>query len=119
MGQNASSTQNRDDMRLLSPCSREEADTRVILLTKDAADTGYKKILIRTVDSNIIVLCIGHIGSMELHELWVAYRVGKHFCYVPVHYIVSSHGAEVAIAMLVFHAFTGCDTTSVFAGRGK
>lgn len=28
-------------------------------------------------------------------------------------------GAEVAMAMPMFHAFTGCDTTSVFAGRGK
>ena len=66
-------------MRLLSPCPHEEGDTRVLLHTKDAADKGYQRILIRTVDSDI-VLCIDHFESLGLKELWVAYGVGKSFC---------------------------------------
>lgn len=116
MGQNVIGTKGRNDMRKISPCSHEEADTCVILRAKDAADEGYQKVLIRTVDSNVIALCICHFSNMELQELWVAYGAGKHFYYLSIHDIVSSLGAEVAMAVSMFHAFTGCDTTSMFAG---
>lgn len=36
-----------------------------------------------------------------------------------VHNIVNALGPEKSRALHVFHAFTGCDQTSAFGGRGK
>ena len=54
-----------------------------------------------------------------IEELWITYSVGTKFCYVAVHDVVASIGKARAMAMTGFHAFTGCDTTSTFFGKGK
>ena len=38
------------------PCSHEEADTRLLLHMSDAVQKGYKKVTIRTVDTDVAVL---------------------------------------------------------------
>jgi len=42
----------------LSPCSHEEADTRMMLHAAHAAHTGHNKITIRTVDTDVVVLAV-------------------------------------------------------------
>ena len=39
--------------------------------------------------------------------------------YIPAHAIATALGDEKARSLPMFHAFTGCDTVSSFAGRGK
>ena len=39
--------------------------------------------------------------------------------YIPVHEIAQSIGNARALALPAFHAFTGCDVTASFFGRGK
>ena len=39
----------------LSPCNHEEADTRLLLHAADAAKQGYRKIMIQTVDTDVVV----------------------------------------------------------------
>ena len=56
---------------------------------------------------------------MENTQLWIAFGTGKHLRYIPAHEIATSLGAEKAQALPMFHAFTGCDTVSSFAGKGK
>ena len=51
--------------------------------------------------------------------MWIAFGVGKNYRNIPVHIIASRVGPEKASALPFFHAFTGCDTTSAFAGRGE
>lgn len=43
LGQKVSTTAERDDMYLISPCSHEEADTRVVLHAANAARRGCEK----------------------------------------------------------------------------
>jgi hypothetical protein len=38
---------------------------------------------------------------------------------MPTHEIARTIGPERAVALPAFNAFTGCDTTSSFLGRGK
>ena len=38
---------------------------------------------------------------------------------IDVSNVVASFGPEVCIALLGLHAFTGCNTVSAFAGKGK
>ena len=57
--------------------------------------------------------------TLENTELWVACGTGKHLRYIPAHAIATALGDEKARSLPMFHAFTGCDKVSSFAGRGK
>ena len=109
----------REDTSELSPCNHEEADTRLLLHAADAAKCGFEKLMLRTVDTDVVVLAIAFFHELPLSELWVAFGVGKHLRYVPVHVIASSMGQQKSKALLAFHSFTGCDQTSSFASIGK
>ena len=46
------------DISALAPCSHEEADTRMFLLAKDAAEKGHRRIMLRTVDTDVVVVVV-------------------------------------------------------------
>ena len=75
--------------------------------------------MLRTVDTDVVVLAVSTVVSMENTQLWIAFGTGKHLRYIPAHEIATSLGAQKAQALPMFHAFTGCDTVSSFAGKGK
>jgi hypothetical protein len=52
-------------------------------------------------------------------ELWIAFGTGKSFRYLCINDMFSVLGPVRAESLLFFHAFTGCDTVSCFAGHGK
>ena len=103
----------------ISPCTHEEADTRLLLHAADCARQGLKKVLIRTVDTDVVVIAVSVFSRLNLDELWIAFGVGKYFKYIAVHSIVRALGPQKSSTLHVFHAFTGCDQTSAFLGRGK
>ena len=47
--------------------------------------------------------------EVKVSDLWIAFGVGKHFKYIPVHELAGQLGPQQLIALLMFHAFTGCD----------
>ena len=102
-----------------SPCSHEEADTRIILHLADAAKSGYDRILIRTVDTDVVVLAATYYYTVPASEIGIAFGTGKHFRYIGAHCIAQALGPEKASVLSIFHAFTGCDTVSAFHGKGK
>ena len=84
------------------------------------ARTGKKKVRVRTVDSDVVVICIAWFHKIPgLEELWVAFGRGKQYRYIPVHQIAKSLGADKSKALLAFHAITGCDSVSAFYDIGK
>src|SRR6201996_4833657 len=54
-----------------------------------------------------------------LNTLWIYFGSGTHFKVLPIHEIARILGEEKSVALRGFHAFTGCDTPSYSAGRGK
>ena len=109
----------RVDVSNLAPCSHEEADTRMLLHAADAVSQGFRKIVLRTVDTDVVVLSVAASGKFQPAELWLAFGVGGKFRYLPTHEISQSIGHDMSQALPFFHALTGCDTVSCFAGRGK
>ena len=103
----------------MSPCLHEEADTRILLHAMDAARKSFSRILLRTVDTDVVVLAVSSCVYLDDTEIWVAFGVGNHLRYIPTHDITNSLGQQKSQALPLFHAFTGCDTVSFFAGRGK
>ena len=70
---------------LLQSCSHEEADTRMLLHAADMVNAGHMKILIRTVDTDVVVLAICFFQEISCEQLWIAFGVGQHFRYIPIH----------------------------------
>jgi len=84
-----------------------------------AAHAAYKKILIRTVDTDVVVLAVALARTLkEETEVWVSISTGKSFCVLAGHEIAWALGPEKAQALPMFVALMGCDTLSCFAGHG-
>ena len=92
----------------------------MLLHVSHAANHGHHKILIKTVDTDVVVLDVSVAqGLLPEDELWLAFGTGKSFRYLAAHKIAAGLGPEKAQALPMFHALTGCDTASSFAGHGK
>lgn len=98
--------------------TQEEADTRLLLHAKHAADAGNTNIVISSVDTDVEVLacfCQAHInGNLFLHTGTIARSR-----FVDINAVARKVGLSVCKALPGLHAFTGSDTTSAFSGKGK
>ena len=121
-GKQVLTTLPRNNISSLGPCSHEEADTRMLLHVQDALQQGHKKTLLRTVDTDVLVLAeafLQQVTEGEHLDLWAAFGTGNNFRHIVAHEIATKLGQEVSKALPVFHAFTSCDTVPCFRGRGK
>ena len=57
----------------ISPCNHEEADTRNNKHVNDMSVQGYPKIIICTMDTDVLVLAVSVFACLkdQLRELWV------------------------------------------------
>ena len=91
------------EMEGLTACNHEEADTRIFIHVKHASARGLKKVLnCRTVDTDVVVLEIAYAKQLELQQLWIAFGVGNHFRYLPIHKITTSQTQQQCEALLFF-----------------
>ena len=102
----------------LSPCDHEEADTRMILHMKQIFDDSASSVILRTVDTDVVVLAIAASAQHEEKNIYVHFGVGDHKRILNAHNIRRETGNAKALALPVFHAFTGCDTVSAFKSIG-
>ena len=107
------------DTTLLAPCLHEEADTRMFVHAADAASRRHKKMIVRTVDTDVVVLAVSVFEQLGIDELWLDFGVGKHRKYIASHLVAQAIGRRKSKCLPFFHALTGCDTTSSFLGHGK
>ena len=112
-------SRNYDSQRLY-PCDHEEADTRIALHWHYAVTQGATTILVRTVDTDLIVILVGLFSSLPSSvEIWVAFGVRRKFNYFSIKNICLALGEEKSKRFPFFHAYTGCDTTSQFHEMAK
>ena len=100
------------DLTGLVPCSHEEADTCLFLHVADAVKNGYRKLLVRTVDTEVVVVAIATLNRTKPDELWVAFGTGGHFPFIPIHEVAAAVGPRKSATLALFHALKGCDTVS-------
>jgi hypothetical protein len=103
----------------MEDCTHEEADTRIMLHVYIASQCGYRKVMIRTVDADVVVLAVSKMQDIDVDELWIAFGTSKHFRYLATHDIAAQLGPQKAKALPMLHALTGCDTISFFSGKSK
>jgi hypothetical protein len=105
-------------------CNHEEADTRIVVhLIHAIQDEHTESVVVRTVDTDVIVILIGkyhHLKSIKPSlDLWVAFGMGRNFSFIRINDVCTGLGEERSRSLPVFHALSGCDTTSSFYGKGK
>jgi len=108
---------------VMGQCNHEEADTRIVVHIRHALERGAESVLVRTVDTDVVVILVGKFHDLLAYnqraKLWVAFGMEHHFSLMYVNKICSTLGESKSRAIPVFHTFTGCDCTSQFCGIGK
>lgn len=69
----SSSDISEDQRARLSPCSHVEADTRLVVHCSDLARMNHTDVMIRNLDTDVVVLATAHYHSLQLENLWVAF----------------------------------------------
>ena len=93
----------------------------VIIPVFDSARKGSHKLLITTVDTDILVLEIAYAERLGVQKLWTDFGFGtkKKFRYLAAHEISQALGSAKSRALPMFRSFTRCDMVSELAGNGK
>ena len=71
------------DLCSISPCFQEEADTRMLLHAADFCKDGHKRVIIRTVDTDVVVVAVSLFHKIGAEKLWFEFSTGKHTRYIP------------------------------------
>ena len=106
----------------VSPCSHEEADTRICVDARHAAQEGSKSLLVNASDTDIIVIAISAMPTLQaigLQQLWIAFGQGRTMRWILAHELYRSIGHEKGRVITSFHAFTGYDVVSAFRGNAS
>ena len=77
------------------------------------------KILLRTVDTDVVVIGFSMAQKIGCDCLWFAFGTGTTFRYFDATAMAQALGEAECGGLPAFHALTGCDVTSSFAGKGK
>ena len=107
------------DLFTLQPCNHKEVDTRLLLHALDTSKSGFKRFLIVTVDTDVVVLALCHFFNLDLQELLIEIGIGKNQRWLPIHLYTERLHQEMCQALPFWFALTGCDSASMFAGWGK
>jgi len=104
------------DVSLLSS-NHEEADTMLILHAMYAS-AKQQIVHIMSPDTDVFVLALGRLPQIG-PQTCVMNGTGAKRKLVPLQPIYDALGSDMVDALPGFHAFTGCDTTGRFSGKGK
>ncbi|KAG1701225.1 Low-density lipoprotein receptor-related protein 2 [Nymphon striatum] len=95
VGENVESTPLQEDLESLGPCNHEEADSRMFLHVAHASRHGHEKILVRTVNTDVVVLAVAVAQTLPADsELWLAFGTGTSFRYLAAHELAVSLGPD-------------------------
>ena len=98
--------------------NQEEADTRIILHSAHAAEEGYKAVVVVADDTDVLVLCLAFSDDISC-PIFQKCGTKNRVRYLDIMKLWQRLGDGVCSALIGLHTYTGCDTVSAFAGRGK
>ena len=94
--------------------TQEEADTRLILHAAHAARSSNKTVVVASEDTDVFLLCLAFKCFISA-SMYVKCGTQTRTRYVSISSVVGAVGGELCKCLLGMHAYTGCDTVSVFA----
>ena len=100
-------------------CQHEEAD---ILLAFHANSISSGTIMVRSTDTDVLIILLGLAGRSEGINIILDYGSGNHHRYIGVSELAAILEEEqpgLTEALIGLHALIGCDLTSCFFRKGK
>ena len=97
--------------------TQEEADTRILLHAKHAAETIPALICI-TEDTAVFIICLGLCQDVN-SNIFIRRGSKSSVRLVDITKLAAALGRDVCAALLGLHPWTGCDTISACAGQGN
>ena len=108
---------------VFEPKALEEADNRLLIHIQHALNRGRKTCVIRTVDSDVVVICTSYLEQFLEYdhdfELYIDFGTGSNRRWYFINDCYDTVGASTALGLLFFHAFSGCDSTASFFKHNK
>ena len=98
-------------------CHQEEADGRLLLHAVHAA-RECEAVVICSEDTDVFIMCLAFhdkVGAALFQKCGTKTRRRV----VDIRKVAATIGIDVCRALIGLHAYTGCDTVSTFAGKGK
>ncbi len=108
------------DIASLHHCNHTETNTQIMFHLRHGAQQGHAHIFVRTMDGDVVMLAVSifqELLELGVEQLLVELGSSKH--YLPIHHVCLKLGPQKSISLSLFHALTGCDTTSQILGCGK
>ena len=99
-------------------CTQEEADTRLLLHAAHIAQFQYEYIIVHSEDTDVRLLCIAFASQIAV-PMYQKCKSSTRTTYIDITSASLIQGESVSKALPGYHAYTGCDSVSCFAGRGK
>ena len=99
-------------------CQQEEADRHLLLHDAHAAREGYQAVVICSENTDVFIMYLAFhdkIGVPLFQKCGTRTRTRL----VDIMKVAATVGIDVCRALIGMHAYTGCDTVSAFAGKGK
>ena len=105
------SSECRDAPAVCSVCpdlesNHEEADTRMVLHAKHASNP-YDTVIIRSSDTDVLILFLAMIHNFRSKDLFLIAGVGSNVRVIHLNKIYNTLSEEACLCFLGFHAFTG------------
>ena len=104
-------------------CAHEEADTRIIYhLHNILQEDNTPSIVIRSYDTDVFLLLLYHVSTYEMPTtVWmdVGHSSNNTMRYIGISQLAEELRQSLINAILALHAFTSCDYTASFLGKGK
>ena len=106
-------------LQFLQPCYKEDADDRIPLHAMEKSRLGFKRLMIVTVDTDLVVIAFYAYWDLNVTKLWIEFGTRKDRRWLSVHSYAELLKERVYRAAIFCFALTGCDTVSKFLGRSK
>ena len=108
-----------DTVEVKELCStQEEADTRMLLHAHHIADHKYQSVIISSMDTDVRILCIAFCKDISV-PMYQKSGTDTRTTFVDIRAAAAALGVNMCRSLVGLHSFTGCDSTSAFAGKGK
>ena len=98
--------------------TQEEADTRMILHFKMAELEGYQNVVIFSKDTDVFVfaVCVASVSNITMYQ---KREKAARSCFANISTMSNATDSRLSNCLPGLDAYTGCDTVSAFAGKGK
>lgn len=98
-------------------CTQEEADGRIVLHALYACKQQRSPVVIVAEDTDVFIMLLAFAHKFRYPIYFSCGKTKRRL--VDIKSIVSTYGTHICKTLIGLHAFTGCDSVSAFAGKGK